>query len=186
MGGCMPKEKLTQERLKELLHYCPETGVFTWIGKTSTNTRVKKGMQAGCIRPDGYRYIKICQRAYNASRLAWLYQEGYFPENEVDHINRVTNDDRWENLRHVSRQCNARNRGIHKNNSSGVTGIYWHKEKSKWRAKIKVASKTIHIGYYSTKEAAAKARWQAEKKYNFPNCNSTSLAYLYLKERGLA
>lgn len=182
----MSKEKLTQSRLKELLHYDPITGVFTWIGKTSIKTRVKKGIQAGYIRQDGYRQIQIDSKKYIASRLAWLYVEGYLPEHEVDHRNRITDDDRWENLRHVSRQCNARNRDVLKNNSSGITGVYWHKITLKWLAAIGLNRKSIHLGIFDTKEEAAKARWEAEKKYNFTNCNSTSLAYLYLKERGLA
>lgn len=182
----MPKKKLTQERLKEILHYDPISGVFTWIGKTSIKTRVKKGMQAGYIRPDGYRYIKIYQRAYNASRLAWLYMEGYWPEHDVDHINRIGDDDRWKNLRHVSRQCNLRNRGIQKNNSSGITGVYWYKRESKWRSEIVVCGERLLLGFFETKKEAVQARWNAEKEHGFPNCNSTSPAYLYLKERGLA
>ena len=94
----MKNQKLTQEYLKSILHYDPETGVFTWIGKTSTKTRAIIGMNAGYIRPDGYRYIKIYNRAYNASRLAFVYMEGYWPEHEVDHRNRIRDDDRWKNF----------------------------------------------------------------------------------------
>ena len=117
--------KLTQARLRELLHYDPETGVFAWINPT--NKSIKKGDIAGSINGQGYREIKIDYKQYNASRLAWLYMHGYFPEHEVDHRNRIRGDGRWENLRHTSHSCNMRNKSIYKNNKSGIAGVIWHK-----------------------------------------------------------
>ena len=111
--------------------------------------------------------------------------KSYLPENEIDHINRIKDDNRWCNLREVSRQCNVRNCSIGKNNKSGITGVGWVKKCNKWCSRITVSRKTICLGNYKEFSDAVKARWDAEVKYNFPNCNTTSSAYEYLKEHNL-
>ena len=118
-------KKLTQSRLKEILHYDPITGIFTWIVANSKS--IKIGNVAGCIKPDGYRCIRVDNKDYKASRLAWLYMKGYFPEHEVDHEDRVRHNDRWKNLRHLTHSCNLKNRGVNSNNTSGITGVNWDK-----------------------------------------------------------
>lgn len=177
-------KKLSQERLKEVLHYNPETGIFTWLLKKAG---VPFGKRAGCLddkgNASGYRNIVIDQRKYSEHRLAWLYMKGYFPENDVDHINRDPADNSFQNLREVSRQCNIRNNGMSKRNKSGITGVTFDKELEKWRAAISVNYKYKHLGFYENKIDAAYARWQAEVKYGFPNCNSTSSAFKYLKHK---
>lgn len=173
-------DKITQERLKELLHYNPETGIFTRLKALSSNA--KKGDIAGGINSTtGYGQIRIDYKSYQASRLAWLYMEGYFPENQIDHINRIKHDDRWKNLRHVTNQCNSRNCNISKNNSSGITGIVWNKREHKWQARIMISGNQISLGYFKSKYDAARARWEAEVKHGFPSCNTTSTAFLYLQ-----
>jgi len=174
----MPKHKLTQKRLKEILHYNPKAGIFTWL---RTRGGAIKGDDVGYINKVGYRIIGIDNKLYNASRLAWLYMSGYFPEHEVDHRDRIKNNNKWENLRHVSHQCNLRNCKKRNTNTSGITGVSWHKRCKKWQVQIKTLDRLIHIGYFNSKLNAAKARWEAEKGHNFPNCNSKSTAYLYLK-----
>ena len=178
----MHKVKITQSRLKKLLYYNSETGDFIW---KVNKYRSKKGSIAGGINKDGYCYIKIDGVTYKLARLAFLYKEGYWPENEIDHINRITGDDRWINLRHVTRQCNMRNCGMLKNNTSGIKGLSWDKARLKWAAQIKVNGKNISVGRFRNKVDAANARWEAEKKYGFPNCNSTSSAYLYLSSKNV-
>ena len=130
-------------------------------------------------------YIGIGYKMYQISRLAFLYMEGYFPENDVDHINRISTDNRWNNLREVSPQCNSRNCNLSKKNKSKVTGVLWIKRDKKWLADIKINYKKIYIGYFKKKKDAVKARWEAEIKNNWPNCNSNSSAYLWLKKRNL-
>ncbi len=176
------RRDLTQERLKELLKYDPETGVFVW---RISRSRMKAGGVAGHVGVLGYRRILIDGKLYLSHRLAWFYVYGYFTENEIDHINRVRDDNRIGNLREVSRSCNAINSGIRMNNTSGVTGVCYAKECGKYRSSITIAQKKIHIGYYTSFDDAVKARWDAEVKYNWPTCNTTSSAYLYLKEKDL-
>lgn len=176
-------EKLTYKRLKELLHYNPITGIFTWrVNICGKGGRTKR---AGSKCGVGYRSIFIDKKRYSESRLAWFYMHGYLPEHDVDHINRNKADNRWINLRGVSRKCNIRNRGVSKANTSKVTGVYFNKNANKWQAYIKNDYRSIYLGIFENKDDAVKARWQAEVSYNFHNCQTTSPAYLYLKEKGL-
>ena len=104
---------ITQPQLKELLLYNPETGVFIW---RESRGRVRKGSLAGRIKihgrisTRGYREIGVNDKLYRAARLAFLYMTGEFPRKEVDHKNRVRDDDAWDNLRDVSHLENVRNR----------------------------------------------------------------------------
>lgn len=178
-----PKNKLTQLELKANLHYNPETGIFTWIKGRSN---IKAGTIAGSLsKKYGYNYITINNNMYFAHRLAWLYMEGYFPETDIDHINRDRNDNRFKNLRVVSRLCNSRNSGISKNNISGVTGVSINSSDGKWVAQIGVNYKHINLGLFDDFKDAVLARWNAEKEYKFQNCCSDSSAYKYLKENDL-
>lgn len=83
----------------------------------------------------------------------------------VDHINHDKLDNRKDNLRICTQQQNMMNNKIRKNNTSGVTGVAWHKEKNKWRSVIMVNHKQIHIGYYSDIDDAIEARRNAEIEY---------------------
>ena len=139
-------KKLTQKRLKELLHYDPETGIF--IRLKNAGSRSSRGDIAGGPGGCGYRTIGIDGKRYLASRLAWLYQEGYFPENQVDHKNRIRHDDRWENLRHVTQVCNSRNSKTRTTNTSGITGVSWDQRYQKWAAYIMILGKKYHLGYF--------------------------------------
>lgn len=169
---------LTQLRLKELLNYDPKSGIFRWL---VSRGRVRRGGQAGCVKPDGYCYIGVDGKIYKASRLAWLFVEGYSPEHEIDHINRLRHDDRWKNLRHVSRQCNLRNCGNFRHNTSGVKGIYWDRWREKWRAQINVNNKQHHLGYYNDFDDAVCARLAAEQCLGWKVCDSSSPAYQFVK-----
>lgn len=146
---------LTQERLKELLSYDPDIGVFVWV-KANTN-RVKVGDVAG--HPDkqhGYRLIGIDGRIYHAARLAFLYMTGEMPDN-VDHRNRDRGDDRWENLRAATRSQNQMNRGVQSNSSSGLKGAHWHPQSKKWYARITAHGHTHNLGLHKTPELAHQA-----------------------------
>ena len=177
------KEKLTQEKLKELLDYDPETGIFT--NKIDRGRRAKKGNVAGIFHVStGYWHIKIDNKIYKAHRLAFLYMEGYLPENCVDHIDRNKINNKWDNLREVSISCNNKNCNLRKDNNSGITGVSWYKKYNKWQSVIKTPKQQINLGCFDNLIDAAKARWEAEIKYNYPNCNTTSSSYLYLKKYG--
>ncbi len=87
--------ELTQERLKELLNYDPETGVFTW---RVNKCQAKAGDIAGCRNSNGHISITIDQNHYYGHQLAWLFVFGYI-EKQIDHENRNAGDNRICNLR---------------------------------------------------------------------------------------
>ena len=128
---------ITQAQLKELLHYDPETGVFTW---NVDRPHTKAGSEAGYVRPDGYRRLSIFNRHVRAHRLAFFYMTGKWPEHEVDHIDGNPQNNRWCNLRVVNRQTNLQNqRKPRVDNGSGFLGVSLHTQKSgstRWRATI--------------------------------------------------
>ena len=174
---------LTQERLKELLHYNPETGVFTWLVARGFHRNLA-GKVAGSLHKKGYIHISVDWKDYKAHRLAWLYMEGYWPEHVVEHRDRVKTNNKWSNLRHVTQACNVLNTGKRKDNKSGVIGV--DQIKGKWRAQIQYRKQKINIGTFSTKLEAAKARWAAEVRLGFPNCNTTSSALNFIKQQKAA
>lgn len=172
---------ITQKRLKEIVEYSQKTGEFKWRIRNKCSP---KFVGDGAGWTNEYSYLYLDGETYPAHRAAWLYVYGYMPENEIDHINRNKSDNRINNLREVSHLCNMRNKGIYKNNKSGVTGVNWHQQSQKWVASIRVEKKLIYLGIYETVLSAAKARWLAEVKYKFPNCNTTSSALEYIKKHG--
>ena len=159
----VPRPELTAEYLRSVLHYEPETGIFTW--KVRTSRSVKVGDIAGCPGGGGYPQIRVQRRLHQAHRLAWLYVYGEWPEDQIDHINRIRTDNRISNLREVTNKQNNQNRSKPSNNTSGHPGVHWYKQRSKWQAQITHNQKQIHLGYFSILEEAISARKAAEKLY---------------------
>ena len=185
MEFIMPKKKLTQKRLKELLHYDPLTGIPTWKADRQC---VGVGDIAGSKDKDGYIVIKVDYKSYKAHRLAWLYVYGYFPENDLDHIDRIKHHNWISNLRETSKQCNARNTGNPKDNNSGVKGVGWRRANKKWQVRININQKLKYLGYYKSFCEAVCTRLAAEQCLDWVNCDSSSPAYQYvqkmLKDKG--
>ncbi len=171
---------LTQKRLKELLHYDPETGIFVWRKKP--NKRVNKGDTAGHCHLHGYVAIGIGGILYSAHRLVWLYEYGYFPERDIDHIDRNKSNNSSINLREVSRTCNVRNTGNRKNNTSGVKGVAFSRFHGKWLSFIYIPGKRIHLGFYISLEEAVCHRLAAEQAEGWENCDYSSPASQYVKK----
>lgn len=159
----MKNELLTQEYLKQILHYNPDSGEFFWI----KNTPIENWKRAGTKNPLRYVQILIQGKIYLAHRLAFIYMKGENPIEQIDHINHNKIDNRWCNLRLVSHQENHRNMPIQLNNKSGHNGIYWHKSANKWCSMIKVNGKNKYLGLFKNIKQAIQARKDAELYYNF-------------------
>jgi hypothetical protein len=171
---------LTQKRLKELLKYDPETGIFTWLKRapeTFKTTRAASiwnahfaGEPAGLSGSKYYSRICVDGKKLLAHRLAFLYMGGRFPISDVDHISGDKRDNRWRNLREATRAENQRNTKLRTDNKSGVHGVSYLTKKGRWRATIYNNSKQIFIGEFDNFDDAVIARKEAEKRYNYhPN-----------------
>ena len=152
---------LTQKELKELLHYDPNTGVFTWL--VDRNDKTKAGDVAGGSNlSHGYKRLCINYHNYQQHRLAFLYMTGNFPDRFVDHINGNRSDNRWDNLRQANDVQNACNKTIQSNNTSGHIGIWIPKGRKNWVVQVRGK----HIGCCDTLEEA-KALYAAEAEKQF-------------------
>lgn len=154
---------LTQQRLKELLHYDPATGLFTW--RVKRNNKALAGQIAGNVGNHGYVQIYVDRANHLAHRLAWLYVNGVLPADKIDHRNGVRTDNRWANLRECDHAENMQNQGVRSrsDNKSGHIGVCGDSRRpGKWRATIKCGKKYHHLGTFDTVEAAADAYRKAK------------------------
>ncbi len=159
------REDLTQEEVMELLHYDPETGIFT--NKVTRGSKAVRGAVAGHIHSLGYLIIRIRGVDYFAHRLAYLVMVGCQPPYAIDHRDGNPLNNSWANLRLAPGNLNHKNRRVAKNSTSRITGVNWHAHHKKWRARIGVEGKMRFLGYYDKKVDAAIARWNAEIKYGY-------------------
>lgn len=153
---------ITQKQLKQLLSYDPETGDLHWVSPTAN--RVHVGMIAGATGTDGSIRIMLFRKYYLAHRLAWLYMNGSFPINEIDHIDGNRQNNRLSNLRDVTRKQNQENTRLQSNNSSGFRGVCWDSSNNKWKAYVTHNRRHHHVGLFSSPEDAALAAKGARDK----------------------
>lgn len=145
-------------QLESFFSYDPETGLLT---------RRSNGKMAGSLdKGTGHYRVWAMKKSYPASRIAWKMHYGTEPE-YVDHIDRNPCNNQISNLRSVSHQINCTNRRRKSDNTSGITGINWHKSRNKWQAVIGVKGKRTSLGYYTTLLDAAAARKSAENSLGY-------------------
>jgi hypothetical protein len=140
---------LTSNRLRELLNYDPESGVFRWL--VPRGRGVKAGDITGTHKSTaGHIQINVDGRRYQAHRLAWLYMTGSWPAYQIDHADCDKINNKWSNLREASRSENGANRGVLANNKCGLKGASWDNKSGKWRATITVSGRWTMLGYFDT------------------------------------
>mgnify|MGYP003125216300 FL=1 len=175
--------ELTAEIVRELLHYNPNTGDLFWkerplkyfkneVDARKWNSRYSgKKTFASIVREKNGRIKNktgvIFKKHYLSHRLIWLHYYGYWPKDEIDHINHDPTDNRIINLREVSRSENQKNMKLGKNSTTGHTGVCWDTKRKKYRAHIVIDYKYIHLGRYDTLKEAVEARHLANINYNF-------------------
>lgn len=153
------KDSASVEHLRELLRYEPETGRLVWRER---DRKLSGKVAGGVDRGHGYRRVRVGGRSELAHRIIMAIVNGYWPTDEVDHINGNRDDNRLCNLRLVSRSGNMLNKSKYRNNSSGVTGVFWHRQHRKWCATVRQGKKHKHVGLFRCIGAAAIARHLAE------------------------
>lgn len=147
---------LSAARLRELLHYDQDTGLFTHIAGNFS------GKPAGTLHPSGYVFIKIGRWSYAAHRLAWLYVVGRWPVEEIDHRNGQRDANWIANLREARSGQNNQNTALYRSNRSGKVGVSWHKAAGCWRARIDIAGEQRHLGSFASKDDAGAAYLKAK------------------------
>lgn len=156
------EDDLSLEYLKATFKYNQDTGDFI---------RISTGLVTGWVNDQGYKMLDISNRKYRTHRLAYFYMMGYFPDECIDHINGIRSDNRWSNLREVTKSENSRNSKKLVSNTSGVVGVTFNKANNNWVASIKGADhQSISLGSFQYIKDAENARRDAEKELNYsPN-----------------
>jgi hypothetical protein len=171
-----------QDMLHRLMIYNPDTGKIYWRKRTADLfTSQKRSAEQICKvwnghfagkeaftaeDSHGYRHGQILGTAYKGSRICWKYFYGTEPDH-VDHINGIRNDNRIINLRSVDPRENQKNLRLAKNNSSGCSGVNWHKDAKKWQVRIGHNGIVIQLGLHSDLSTAVAVRKAAEIKYGY-------------------
>lgn len=168
---------ITQQLLKELFNYNPDTGQITRIKDRRGSARA--GDIAGTYDKYGYIVVTLQGKMYKAHRLAWLYQTGSWPEGHIDHLNNIRDDNRWSNLRSVSQRENNLNRKPYHKSVSKYKGVCWLRNNNKWMAALSFKGKRYYLGLFDceheaaiaynekVKEVAGEHAWINEIDYKF-------------------
>jgi len=176
----LDRSEVTKEVLMENFDYDWDTGDLIW--KETPRRKKRAGTVAGTITANGYKQVRFAGRDYLAHHLVFILHHGHPPKKDIDHKNHIRHDNRIRNLRDVSRSFNIRNSKMNSNNTSGMKGVTRIKSFNKWMAYIVLHGKFRNLGYYKDFDDAVCARLAAEQYEDWPNCASTSPAYVYVRE----
>lgn len=150
----------------ELLSYDPATGWFIWVTSARPGWA---GKRAGYKMNNGYRMITINDHAVLEHRLAWFIMSGAWPSGEIDHDNRVRDDNRFSNLLDGTKADNQANASVRHDSSSGYQGINWNKRAQKWVCRLQRNGKRYCVGYFDSVEAALDARREKRNELSIRN-----------------
>jgi hypothetical protein len=155
------ESSLSHEWLLSNVKYYPDAGQLWWAksGRGRNRSKPINGRHAG-----GYLRIRIFGEFYMQHRVIWFYMTGEWPKDQIDHINGVRDDNRWENLREATAVQNSRNRRASKNNKSGFKGVYLCKQTKKWSACIWLNGKSVNLGRFDWPKEAHEAYCKAAKE----------------------
>lgn len=157
------RTRLTCGRLREILHYDPDSGEFRWLERLAYRIRVGD-VAGGLNKTTGYRVITICRRGYKAHQLAWLYMTGAWCRPATDHRDLDQANNRWSNLRRATKSANSANRRRFRNNTSGFKGVHQDRGFGRWVARICKDGRTHYLGRFATPQAAHAAYVAAAKR----------------------
>lgn len=152
---------ISPERIREVLDYDYENGALRWKGRPtarpSWNARFTGKIAGHKDKTTGYMAIRIDGKLFLAHRVAWAHVYGEWPEDEIDHRNRVGADNRLLNMRPATRNDNLGNRSVPINSKSGIKGVSWDSKKKKWMVRVTRQGVRYYFGTYSSIDEARKA-----------------------------
>lgn len=140
---------ITAERARALFEYDPDTGLLFWLSGP------RNGSAAGCLRSDGYIYVKVAGVMIGAHRIAWVHYHGAPFKNEGDHKDRDRSNNAIGNLRDATPTQNRANAKIRSTNKTGFKGVCFDRRAGKYRADIRANGKRKTLGYFDNPEIAA-------------------------------
>lgn len=167
--GCVRNERVSQATKKYNKYDPPVDGIITGY-TTNTNEpfyfneeffEVVKDICWHCSVNDGFKILQ----GYNPATKKTVVFHRYIGFSYFDHIDRNEFNNILSNLRPATAMENSRNRGLRKDNTSGIIGVVWHKHCQKWQSQIIYEKRNIYLGMFVNKTDAIKARLQAEHKY---------------------
>jgi hypothetical protein len=170
-------QELPVELLRSLLRYDSETGFLFWKERPVSmfkdhggrytaewcaknfNNKHAGNRALTAVNQSGYLTGGILGRVHSAHRVAWALHHGSWPLDgeDMDHINRVKQDNRAKNLRLATKTQNGHNRILHREKSPYI-GVTWYKPTGKWVAKVTKDKKCHYLGTFTDVELAARAR----------------------------
>lgn len=165
----MAKADLTAQRLRELLHYDPLTGVFTWLVDVGPMKSIKAGTVAGSFTgKNGRLLIGTGRRVYRASRLAFLFMTGDWPEGDAEHKDGDPTNDRWANLRDTTHKVNTQNRRTPtRTKKSGLPlGVSIRKRDGAIIANICIDGRQVYLGQFADAQQAHKVYLDAKRRHH--------------------
>src|SRR5271156_4098180 len=152
--------KPTAEQVRSLLICDAATGRLVWKARSiemfdgdrarcaSWNGRYA-GRKAGHDSKNGYRTIRIFNRAYLVHHIVWLIVHGQWPL-QLDHKEGKEIGDALGNLRLANQSQNMQNANRRKDNKSGFKGVSWDVVNKKWVTRIRVpGGKYENLGRFS-------------------------------------
>ncbi len=171
--------RLTFSEIKELFDY-DEAGLLRW--RVSPRFGIAIGSIAGNLNKlSGYYDVMIRYKTYKLHRVIYMWHHGYMPENPVDHRDRNPLNNKIDNLREVSKQCNNRNCNVRADSKTGITGVCFSNRASKWEANIRIRSRSYALIQTKDFIEAVAHRLAAEQCCDWSKCSSDSTAYQFMQ-----
>lgn len=158
--------QFTYSDYASVVRYDPEAGKFFRLKDSNRGRILRSGDEVTqTINSRGYLVLTFFKRAVLAHRVGWLLMTGAWPENQIDHINRIKTDNRWVNLRAATIGENNAN-AIKTKHRDLPTGVTQHKRDRLFYAMISVNNKSMHLGCFRDQNDAHAAYLSAKKRFH--------------------
>lgn len=155
--------------LRQVFDYTPETGQLIWKRRpwerSQWNNRCA-GKKAGHVRKDGREVVSVNGVLYYSSRIIWAILNGEDCEAQIDHVDLDKNNNLPENIRTASHAQNNANKGLRKDNTTGLKGICYVVSRKAFLAQLVVNKKRVLNKYFKTAKEAETAYREAAEQYN--------------------